>query len=183
MAKKAVMIRNPEYYTSFEEGDVITLLREEGFDSSKGEMEYLFRGEGDINQYIKEGDIRWIDEDERTSIEVGDKVRIKDVSGVLFSDRYFRDGDITEVVAEHSRGGMYIEIPQKVANSENEMKHGVPVLYVTKTERENFFERVAPAEDIYEQDTKDCRIAELEAQVAELKEQLAAAKTLLKGAL
>lgn len=103
--KEAVMIRKPEYYTSFNEGDVITLLREVGYNSHRGEMEYQFRHEDGTEQYIMESDIRWIDESATT------------------------------------RG------------------------------------------DTYEQDTKDCRIAELEAEVAELKEQLAAAKTLLKGAL
>lgn len=179
MAKKAVLTRNPDYYLSYDVGEEMTLVAEKGYNMEYGAIEYLFVNDADIEQSVMGGDFRWIDEDVRTSIEVGDKVRIKDVSCVLFSDRYFRDGDITEVVAEHSRGGMYVEIPQKVANSDNEMKHGVPVLYITKTERENFFEKVS--ETHWEDDQS--RIAELEAEVAELKEQLAAAKTLLKGAL
>ena len=179
MAKKAILTRRPDYYTCYEVGEELTLVSENGYSMEYGAIEYVFVNDANIEQNVLGGDFRWIDEEERTSIEVGDKVRIKDVSGVLFSDRYFRDGDITEVVAEHSRGGMYIEIPQKVANPDNEMKHGVPVLYITQTERENFFEKVS--ETHWEDDQS--RIAELEAEVAELKEQLAAAKTLLKGAL
>lgn len=179
MAKKAVLTRRPDYYVCYDIGEELTLVAENGYNEHYEANDYVFVNDADIEQSVMGGDFRWIDEDERTSIEVGDKVRIKDVSGVLFSDRYFRDGDITEVVAEHSRGGMYVEIPQKVANSDNEMKHGVPVLYITKTERDNYFEKVSETHWEDEQS----RIAELEAEVAELKEQLSAALRILKGAL
>ena len=181
--KKAILTRRPDYYVCYDVGEEMTFVSEKGYNMKFGAIEYKFVNDAGVEQYVMGGDFRWVDEEERTSIEVGDKVRIKDVSNVIISEKYFRDGDITEVVAEHSQGGMYVEVPQRAAHSDTEIMHGLPVLYVTKEERENYFERVEPAEDTYEQDTKDCRIAELEAEVAELKEQLAAAKTLLKGAL
>ena len=40
------------------------------------------------------------------SYEVGDKVRILNVSGIMFGERYWHDGDITTVTRGTSRGGL-----------------------------------------------------------------------------
>jgi len=97
-----------------------------------------------------------------SEFKVGDKVRILDVSKILFGGAYWRNGDVVEV-AESGRSGIRAEITRGADSHGDD-----PYFHINKSE----FHAIELVEETPKL-TKKARIEALERRVEELEKRLA----------
>ena len=100
-----------------------------------------------------------------TKYNVGDKVRILDVDGIMFGCDWWRSGDITEVMETHADGDVRLKITRG---------NYVGQPFIVSARELRYIEKVD------DKTTKNQRITELEAKVAELEAKFEALREALQ---
>lgn len=81
------------------------------------------------------------------TFKVGDKVMITNAGGIMFGKKYFKDGDITEVVAVEEfigEQGIDVKVAEDTARHDTAYINGVPTLYILGDDELQHVAKVLP---------------------------------------